>query len=121
MAKHIGDIFGYERGNDIRNALSNYDIFTCNKIAKEAAVDFNEFIKEREWNNVQLQINTDKVNVKNEDHDIVILQMGIEVLSEGKSSTEIMNAISDVEDLVDAAVHEIEDFDGVFVYFKMDE
>lgn len=118
MAKHIGDIFGYERGNNIRKALSNYDMFTCNKIAKEVAVDFADFVKERNWNNVRLQINPEKIEVIGKEHEIIILEMGIEVLDESKSATEIMNAISDIEDLVDAAVHEIEDFDSICISLK---
>lgn len=120
MAKHIGDIFGYERGNNIREALSSHSTFKCNALAKEVAVDFNEFVKERNWNNIRLQINPLKVDVIGKDHEIIILEMGIEVLDEGKSATEIMNAISDIEDLIDAAVHEIEDFDSICISLKMD-
>ena len=114
MAKDLNDIFCYERGNNLIEARRNEQTDRVRKVSLEIATDLAEFVAARKWNNIDLQIDVSRVAFKG-DTGLPILEIGIRHAGEVETSMEVMDAISDVEDLIDAAIHEIEDFDSIYV------
>lgn len=117
MAKHLNDIFCYERGNKIVVAFKDRDQEQVNVLARQIASDLADFVSEKKWNNIDLEVDPASATVGGE-ISLPVLEIGIRPKSQVSNAMELIDAISDVEDMIDAAIHEIEDFDGIYVSLR---
>lgn len=106
--KDLADIFCYERGAELRS--ENTRQAACQRIASELSV----FVSARKWNQISVEIDPSHMEYTFE-HGMAVLEIGIRPAQIMESSMDFIDAVSDIEDLIDATVHEIEDFDGIYI------
>ena len=114
MAKHLNDIFCYERGQKLIAAFQNKNTEQAKSMAQQIAVDLSEFVSASKWNNILLEVDTSSAKLIGE-VSLPVLEIGIRPKEKIKNVMELIDAISDVEDIIDAAIHDIEDFNGIYI------
>lgn len=114
MTKHLNDIFTQERGNSLNEAIKDKNIDRANAIARQIAQDLSEFVSRKKWNNINLQVDVQSAKFET-DMSIAVLEIKVKSSDKISNTMELVDAISDVEDLIDAAIHNREKFDGIYV------
>lgn len=114
MAKHLNEIFTHERGSSLNEALRNNNNDLANVISKKIAEDLADFIAKKKWNNITLEVDIPSAKFKTH-MSIPILEIKVRSSDKIDNTMELIDAISDVEDLIDSVIHDREKFDGIYV------